>query len=517
MTTPLTALHAWRQLTQHHAEIATTPLTTLVGDAPRRFEQCSAQAAGLFLDYSKNHLTPTTIQHLVELAHARELPAWIERMFAGDTVNTTENRAAWHVALRRQEHAPPEVQATIANMQRFAERVRQTGITDVLNLGLGGSDLGPKLVCEALWPQCDDQRIRPHFLSNVDGDHLDFVLSQLNPATTLVIVASKSFTTQETLLNARVVRDWLGAAAADNLVAVTAQPERAHDFGVPATQVFPMWDWVGGRYSVWSAIGLPIILSCGTDVFDQLLKGAHALDEHFRTAPLAQNLPVLLALIGVWYRNFWGLNSHAVFPYAESLASLPLYLQQLEMESNGKRVQRNGVPVDSATAPIIWGDRGTNAQHAFMQLLHQSDHVVSVDFVLPIHAYGEHAAHQQAKIANCLAQSETLLKGWQTAELNAAGVDKTLIPHKEFVGGKPSTTILFDRLDAYHLGALLALYEHKVFVQSVIWGINAFDQWGVERGKQLAAQIVDELSPAHPLGEHDASTQGLLTRIRQAQ
>lgn len=516
MTTPLTALPAWRQLAQHYVDIARIPLTELVGTDPHRFVQCSAQAAGLFVDYSKNHLTPATIQHLVELAHARELPQWITRMFAGEIVNTTENRAAWHVALRQREHAPAEVQATLADMRDFAHQMRQRGITDVLNLGLGGSDLGPKLVCEALWPQCEDRQIRPHFLSNVDGDHLDFVLSQLNPATTLVIVASKSFTTQETLLNAHVVRDWLGDSAAENLVAVTAQTARAQVFGVPATQIFPLWDWVGGRYSVWSAIGLPIILSCGAAVFDELLNGAHELDEHFRTAPLAQNLPVLMALIGVWYRNFWGLNSHAVFPYAESLSSLPLYLQQLEMESNGKRVQRNGEPVNGSTAPIIWGDRGTNAQHAFMQLLHQSDHVVSVDFILPIHAQGQHTAHQQAKIANCLAQSETLLQGWREAELQAAGVDSQLIPHKEFIGEKPSTTILFDRLDAHHLGALLALYEHKVFVQSVIWGINAFDQWGVERGKQLAAQIVDELSPEHPLGQHDASTHGLLQRIRQS-
>jgi len=533
---------AWTALAAHRDALADTTLRQLFATDPDRFTRCSLKAAGLFLDYSKQRVTMETMALLVKLAREAGVEAHRDAMFRGDRINNTENRAVLHTALRAA--APVQVDGrdvlgdvfeVLAQMRDFTGRVRDglwrgasdQRIRDVVNIGIGGSDLGPLMACAALEPYGHPE-LRAHFVSNVDGTHLATTLSRLDPATTLFIIASKTFTTQETLANAHSARAWLvealgEAAVARHFVAVSTNAAEVSKFGIDTANMFGFWDWVGGRYSLWSAIGLSIALYIGMDHFEELLAGAHALDDHFRHAPLDANLPVLLALLGIWNANFLGAHSHAVIPYDQSLHRFPAYLQQLDMESNGKSVMRNGEPVGCATGPIIWGEPGTNGQHAFFQLIHQGTRLIPVDFIAPIHSQHPLGRHHTLLLANCLAQSEALMLGKTEAEvrteLTAQGLRgaalEALVPHKVFTGNRPSNTILCERLTPTTLGALIALYEHKVFVQGVIWGLNSFDQWGVELGKQLAKKLEGELEGA-PLQPHDASTSGLIARIRAA-
>jgi glucose-6-phosphate isomerase len=465
-------------------------------------------------------------------------------MFAGERINFTEGRAVLHVALRNRSgrsimeggrDVMPAVRAVLAHMRAFSESVREgvwrgcTGdmITDVVNIGIGGSDLGPVMVTEALRPY-HHPRLTPHFVSNVDGTHIIEVLKRVPPASTLFIVASKTFTTQETLANAHTARSWLlehlGSTAdiARHFVAVSTNEQAVRTFGIDPHNMFEFWDWVGGRYSLWSAIGLPIALMIGMDRFEELLGGAFEMDEHFRTAPLEANIPVILGLLGIWYVNFFGARTHAILPYDQYLHRLPAYLQQADMESNGKRVDRDGEIVDYATGPVLWGEPGTNGQHAFFQLLHQGTLMVPADFLAPALSHNPVGTHHALLLANFLAQTEALMKGKteETArsELTEAGLQgealRRLLPHKLFPGDRPTTTILFRQLTPHTLGMLLALYEHRIFVQGVVWRINSFDQWGVELGKQLAKTLLPELTGSAGPGMHDGSTLGLLDAIR---
>jgi glucose-6-phosphate isomerase len=543
MNGPLTQSPAWLALAAHRAEFGDTPLRELFAPDPGRFERYSLSAAGLFLDYSKNRIDGRSLDLLTALARARGLEAARAAMFAGRRINSTEDRAVLHVALRNRAATPIEVDGedvmsrvreVLARMGNFAEAVRSgkwtgyTGaaITDVVNIGIGGSDLGPAMVCQALAGH-GHPRLAMHFVSNVDGDHLAGVLARVNPARTLVIVASKTFTTIETMTNAASARAWFlagGAAETDiprHFVAVSTNAAKVAEFGIDPANMFGFWDWVGGRYSLWSAVGLPIALQVGREGFGVLLDGAHAMDRHFAEAPLEANMPVILGLLGVWYRGFFGAASLCVAPYAQALARLPAYLQQLEMESNGKSVTRDGVPVDTPTCPVIWGEPGTNGQHAFFQLLHQGTDLIPVDFIAPLAASHGLPGHHRLLLANCIAQSKALMVGKTAdevrAELAVQGMAgealEAQVPHRVFPGNRPSNTLLLPELSPRALGALIALYEHKVFVQSVIWGINAFDQWGVELGKQIASRIAEELAGG-PAGEHDASTAGLIELAR---
>lgn len=536
---------AWRALAAHRDELRGRELRALFSEDPERAERMRLVLDDLYVDYSKNRIVDRTLALLLELAEERDVAGWTARMFAGEPINVTEGRAVLHVALRNRSERPmcvdgadvmPLVRAVLTKMRAFSERLRSgahvgfTGetITDVVNIGIGGSDLGPLMVCEALRPYWKEG-LRAHFVSNVDGAHLAETLRDLDPARTLFIVASKTFTTQETLTNARSARAWLvdrlGSedAVAKHFVAVSTNHRAVAEFGIDPDNVFEFWDWVGGRYSLWSAIGLPIACVVGMDRFEELLEGAHRMDEHFRTAKLAENIPVVLALLGVWYASFLGACSFALLPYDQRLHRMPAWLQQGDMESNGKRTRRDGAVIDGyTTGPIVWGEPGTNGQHAFFQLLHQGTRLVPADFLAAIHGDDGLGDHHAKLLANLLAQTEALMVGKTEAEARAeltrAGMDEAriaaLLPHKVFPGNRPSTTILFDRLDPRTLGSLLALYEHRIFVQGVIWGVNSFDQWGVELGKQLAARILPELSPGAPIGEHDASTRALIERVR---
>ncbi len=535
----------WSALARHHEATRDATMLAYFAADPARFERYSLEAAGLFLDFSKNHLDDQTLVLLFDLARLSGLEEKRTALFAGERINATEKRAVLHTALRDPsshllpdgKDVMPAIRDVRGRVYAFANRVRSgewrghTGkpITDIVNIGIGGSDLGPRMVCEALQAYAQPN-LTMHFVANVDGAELSSVLAKVDPATTLFIVASKTFTTIETLTNARSARTWLlasGASEADiakHFVAVSTNAREVAAFGIDTANMFGFWDWVGGRYSLWSAIGLPIVLSIGSERFDELLAGAAAMDQHFRTAPIEQNMPVLLGLIGIWYRNFCGRASHAVLPYAAHLQRLPAYLQQLEMESNGKSVRLDGTRVAHATCPVIWGEPGTNGQHSFYQLLHQGTDWIPVDFILPLAANHSLAGHHQLLIANCLAQGAALMKGKTgaevRAELAAQGLPQDeverLTPHRSFPGNRPSNTILLPRLDAHSLGALLALYEHKVFVQGVIWGINSFDQWGVELGK-VVAQDVERCLKEHAgqaPGGFDGSTAGLMKRVR---
>ena len=520
------------RLDQHARRLGAGRLDTLFADADR-VPGWTIEAAGLYVDHSKQFLDTAARDTLLALAAARGLPARIEDLFRGAEVNPTERRAALHTALRnpdddtaRADDQPvgPAIRATLARMRSVVDDItsgRWRGhdgarIEDVVNLGIGGSHLGPQLVCDAL-RYAHSGAVRVHFVSNVDGGDLDRVLRELDPATTLFIVASKSFTTPETALNARSAQAWILARFADpqaiaaHFFAISAHPQRAVDFGIAADNVLPMWDWVGGRYSLWSAIGLPIALAIGFDGFLALLSGARAMDEHFRSAPLARNAPVMLALCGLWNTNFMGAETQAIVPYDERLNLLPDYLQQLEMESNGKRVTLDAEPVPLGTSPIVWGGVGTNVQHAFFQLLHQGTRRVPVDFILALRHPRSAPAHHDMLVANCFAQAEALMVGRTREALAAAGADLVLAKHREEPGNQPSSMLLMDELTPATLGALLALYEHKTFVRGVLWQINSFDQWGVELGKQLAATLLDELAAEQP-GPHDASTTTLMAR-----
>ena len=541
--TPVNQTNEWKALERHWAEISGLQMRDLFAANPRRFEQMSRSACGMLLDYSKNRITEQTLPLLLDLARAQDLEGWIARMFGGERINSTENRAVLHVALRNRSNRPievdgrdvmPGVNAVLERMEDFTNGVRTgawkgfTGreITDVVNIGIGGSNLGPLMVVEAL-KYYQFPGLRVHFVSNVDSTHIVETLKKLNPETTLFIVASKTFTTQETLANAHAARRWLlghvqqEEAVASHFVAVSTNAAEVARFGINTKNMFEFWDWVGGRYSLWSAIGLPIALAIGMDGFYELLEGAHELDEHFRSAPLEDNLPVLLAMLGVWYNNFVGARTHAVLPYDQYLRVLPAYLQQADMESNGKRVTRDGRAVDYATGPVVWGAAGTDGQHAFYQLIHQGTQLIPCDFIAPANSHNELRDQHPKLLANFLAQTEALMRGKTEAEaraeLQAAGLSekalKALLPHKVFPGNKPTNSILVDRFNPRRFGALIALYEHKIFVQGVIWEVNSFDQWGVELGKQLANVIVDELVGGGEPQPHDASTSGLIGAV----
>jgi glucose-6-phosphate isomerase len=536
MPTTLTQLPAWQALCDHHRTAAGFRLRELFEQDPARFDKFSLRRGDMLVDYSKHLVTDDTLRLLTDLARQRKLEDWIARLFSGDKINSTEDRAVLHTALRADhevmmdgKNIAVDVAQTLASMGRFCEGVRsgkRTGFsgrafTDIVSIGIGGSSLGPAL--EALAPYAASQ-FQVHFVSNVDGAHLAATLALLNPETTLFIVASKTFTTLETLANAHSARDWLIAksgnakATSRHFVAVTANATAASDFGIGPDAVFSFWDWVGGRYSLWSAIGLPVALAIGMERFRELLAGAHDMDEHFRHTPLERNMPVILGLLGVWSVNFFGATSHAVLPYDQSLRLLPAYLQQLEMESNGKRVTRDGAALDYATAPVIWGAAGTDGQHSFFQLLHQGTGLIPADFIGCCVSHYALNEHHTMLLANFFAQSEALMRGLTKAEAETAMREqgmpedriRQLAPHRTFPGNRPSTSILIRKLEPHSLGALLALYEHKVFVQSVIWDINAFDQWGVELGKTLASRILPELATSARVSSHDASTNGLI-------
>ena len=535
-------LEEWQALERHQLAHAQTSLKHLFATDPERFERYQLSVAGLFLDYSKNHINDETRSLLLSLAERQDLAGKIKALFAGDTVNSTEHRAALHTALRNRSGDPvmvdgqdvmPGVLDVLSRIRVFSEAVRSgkwvgfTGkpITDIVNIGIGGSDLGPLMAVEALAP-FTHERLSFHFVSNVDDSHLFQALAKVDPETTLFIIASKTFTTQETLTNAHSARTWfLDSAASENdvakhFVAVSTNGDAVGEFGIDTKNMFGFWDWVGGRYSLWSAIGLPIVLAIGMDRFEQFLQGGHDMDTHFRDAPLAENMPVTLALLTIWYSNFRGSTSHLIAPYDQYLHRFPAYLQQLTMESNGKSAHRDGSDVHHATGPIIWGEPGTNGQHAFFQLLHQGTHIIPTDFIMPLESLNPMGNHHELLMANCFAQSEALMLGKDseavTIEMSAAGIPKDeierLLGHRCFAGNRPSNTILAQRMDPHALGALIALYEHKVYVEAAIWDINPFDQWGVELGKQLAQSIVSEMQTQTSVGSHDASTNGLINR-----
>jgi glucose-6-phosphate isomerase len=524
--------------------MAGTHLRDLFRDDPGRFDRFSLRQDDLLLDYSKNRVSEETLKLLFDLARTADVEGWRDRMFAGERINLTEDRAVLHVALRNRSDRPilvegqdvmPGVDAVLAQMRDFTERVRgaawrgETGetITDVVNIGIGGSDLGPLMVCEALKPY-QRHDLRPHFVSNVDGAHLVHTLAGLNPARTLFVVASKTFTTQETMTNAASARAWLveqlgsETAVGRHFVAVSTNAEGVSAFGIDTANMFVFWDWVGGRYSLWSAIGLPIALAIGMDRFEELLAGAHAMDEHFRTAPLEQNAPVILALLGIWYRNFLHAQSHAILPYDQHLSRFPAYFQQGDMESNGKFVRRDGSRVDYETGPIVWGEPGTNGQHAFYQLIHQGTSLVPADFLAAANSQTPLGDHHDKLLANFFAQTEALAFGKTAAEARAelekegksGSALEALLPHKVFEGNRPTNSILYQTLDPQTLGRLIALYEHKIFTQGIVWNINSFDQWGVELGKQLAKVILPELGGPNPIGSHDGSTNGLINHMK---
>ena len=543
-STALVTSPVWQALAAHAETMSEAHLRDLFARDPDRFERFSLCFEDLLLDYSKHRVTEETMRLLLDLARARDLEGWRARMFAGDKINATEGRAVLHVALRNRSLGPirvdgqdvmPEVDAVLARMRRFSEQVRDgswrgyTGcpITDVVNIGIGGSDLGPQMVCRALEPYTDQGR-RAFFVANVDGAHLANTLKHLDPETTLFIVASKTFTTQETMTNAASARAWLverlgsEAAVARHFVAVSTNAQAVTVFGIDPANMFEFWDWVGGRYSLWSAIGLVIALHVGFERFLELLEGAHAMDRHFLETPLERNLPVMMGLLGVWYDDFLGAQSHAVLPYDQNLDRFAAHLQQLDMESNGKFVDRDGQRVGYETGPIIWGEPGTNGQHAFYQLIHQGTKLVPSDFLAAAESHTPLGDHQVKLLANVFAQTEALAFGKTReearAELERQGLFgaalEALLPHKVFEGNRPSSTLLYRKLTPHRLGSLVALYEHKVFVQGAIWGINSFDQWGVELGKQLASRILPELTSEAPLTSHDSSTNGLVNYLK---
>jgi glucose-6-phosphate isomerase len=541
----LTSRPQWAALRDHFDTTRNLQMADQFAADAGRFERFSVEACGILLDYSKNRIDEQTMRLLVELAEAVDVAGQARRMFDGEKINNTENRSVLHTALRRPssdtlqvdgENAVQAVHEVAARSAAFTDRVRSgewTGYTGkpvrhIVNIGIGGSDLGPLMVCEALKPYASDN-LQMHFVSNVDGSHIAEALAAVDIESTLFIVASKTFTTLETIANAKAARQYLldaGAAEADiakHFVAVSTNAAAVADFGIDRDNMFGFWDWVGGRYSLWSSIGLSIRLAIGNQHFDEMLDGAHQMDQHFASAPLASNMPVIMALLGVWYRNFFGAGSHVIAPYDQYLHRFAAYLQQLDMESNGKSVSADGEPVACQTGPVIWGEPGTNGQHAFFQLLHQGTDLIPADFLAAMQTHKPVADQHRMLLANCLAQTEALMRGKSRdvveAELKASGLDAdaiaSLAPHKVFAGNQPSNTLLYRKLTPEVLGALIALYEHKVFVQGKIWGVNSFDQWGVELGKQLASTILGEMQ-AGVVGSHDSSTTALLQRCIDA-
>ena len=535
---------AWNKLEEYYFSFEGTHMKEIFANDPERFQKYSLKFEDILVDFSKNIFDDDVRGMLVELASECGLKSAIESMFTGEKINATENRAVLHVALRNRSNNPilvdgndvmPEVNAVLSQMKEFSEKVISgewkgyTGkaITDIVNIGIGGSDLGPLMVTEALKPY--KNHLNLHFVSNVDGTHIAETLKRVNPETTLFIVASKTFTTQETMTNANTARDWFLKTANDeavvkyHFVAVSTNEKAVSAFGIDIKNMFRFWDWVGGRYSLWSAIGLSIVCGIGFENYVQLLEGAHAMDIHFRTAGFNKNIPVILALIGIWYNNFFGSESEAILPYDQYMHRFAAYFQQGNMESNGKYVDRNGEQVDYQTGPIIWGEPGTNGQHAFYQLIHQGTKLIPCDFIAAAINHNQVGDHHQKLLANFFAQTEAMMVGKTEdqvkAELKAAGKSETeikaLLPFKVFMGNIPTNSILVKKLTPHTLGSLIAMYEHKIFVQGIIWNIYSFDQWGVELGKQLANAILPELTSDNPVIGHDASTNGLINAYKQ--
>jgi len=536
---------SWGALQKHWQEVSLLQMRHLFEAQPDRFERFSLSLDDILFDFSKNRITGQTLPLLFALAREAGLEEKRSAMFSGQPINCTENRSVMHVALRNRssrsmsvagQDVMPQVRRVLQQMRHFCAQVHSGAwlgysglpVRDVVNIGIGGSDLGPLMVTEALKPYAQ-KGLRVHFISNIDASHLTETLKDLNPETTLFLIASKTFSTQETLTNAHSARDWLLRAAGDeqavakHFVALSSHLERVRQFGIDPQNMFEFWDWVGGRYSLWSAIGLSIALYVGMDQFEELLAGAHRVDEHFRQEPLENNIPVIMGLLGVWYANFFGAESHAVFPYDQYLHRFPAYLQQGDMESNGKGVRCNGQPVQWSTGPIVWGEPGTNGQHAFYQLIHQGTHLVPADFLAAVENHNPLGRHHAILLSNFFAQPEALMKGrsegearkeMQAAGLEAGDIERQL-PHRLFPGNRPSNTFLYRKLTPRTLGSLIALYEHKIFVQGAIWDINSFDQWGVELGKQLAKTILPELEDSKRVNGHDASTNGLINYYKE--
>jgi glucose-6-phosphate isomerase len=540
-----TATTAWKKLATHYDAMQGVHMKDLFVEDPERFRNLSIRFNGILVDYSKNRITAETLKLLYDLAEACGLREAIASMFAGDRINETENRAVLHTALRNRSNMPiyvdgkdvmPDVNAVLAKMKGFSEQVRSGAwkgftdkrITDIINIGIGGSDLGPVMVTECLRPY-SQQGLRVHFISNVDGSHIAETLQLLDPETTLFLIASKTFTTQETMTNAFSARDWFLKRAGDrahvarHFVAISTNAAKVKEFGIHPDNMFVFWDWVGGRYSLWSAIGLSIACSVGFERFEELLDGAYAMDRHFSESQFDRNIPVILALLGIWYVNFFGAESEAILPYDQYMHRFPAYFQQGNMESNGKSVNRDGCRVGYSTGPVIWGEPGTNGQHAFYQLIHQGTRLAPADFLAPAISHNPIGQHHSILLSNFFAQTEALMKG-KTAEEAAIELRKEgkseeeirrLTPHKIFEGNRPTNSILFKQLTPAALGSLIAMYEHKIFVQGVIWNIFSFDQWGVELGKQLAGKILPELAADSPVASHDSSTNGLITILKE--
>lgn len=540
----LTDFNSYKALQKHYESIKDLHMRRLFSVDNFRFQKFHVSHHGLLLDYSKNRITTETINLLCNLVREAGVESWRDKMFSGEKINHTEKRAVLHTALRNINKTPvyvdgedvmPGINRVLEKIHIFSEKVRQghwrgysgKRITDVVNIGIGGSDLGPRMVYQAL-SAYRHEKIKVHFVANVDGAHIEEILNNLNPQTTLFIISSKTFTTQETLSNALVAREWFVKGAKDrqhvhkHFVAVSTNQDAVEEFGISPELMFEFWDWVGGRYSLWSAIGLSIVIAVGMGNFVGLLTGAHSMDEHFRKAPLDQNMPVILALLGIWYNNFFGAESYGIFPYDHCLRSLPAYLEQADMESNGKSVDRHGNNVNYATAPIIWGCTGINGQHAFYQAIHQGTRLIPADFVVSMQTHCQNKHLHNIMVANALAQTEALMRGRNMDEtltsVSASGRHKNdlsdSIKHMCFEGNSPSNTLMIDKITPKTLGMLLAMYEHKVFVQGIIWNLNSFDQWGVELGKELAGSILKEIHMPYPANNHDASTNALVNIYR---
>ena len=539
----------WQSLKLHQKDIASISLREMFHQDPERFNAFHLQFDDLLLDYSKHRISEETISLLVNLAKEADVEGWRDRMFNGEKINTTEHRSVLHSALRNQGHDPimsegedvmPKVRLVLEKMKHFTEAVRSgqwkgfTGktITSVINIGIGGSDLGPAMVCQALKPY-GSKMITPYFVSNVDGADLAQALEKCDPETTLFIVASKTFTTQETMTNAFSARNWFLQKASDNahikkhFIALSTNQHAVTQFGIDPANMFEFWDWVGGRYSLWSAIGLSIALYIGMDQFEELLKGGFEMDEHFKSAPIEKNIPMIMGLLGVWYINFFNLPTHAIWAYDQGLSKLAPYLQQADMESNGKFINRDGEHIDFHTGPVLWGEVGTNGQHAFYQLLHQGTEIVPADFIMPIQSHykigKDGDEHHKILLSNFIAQTQSLMMGknYDEARLEIEnqgfeGEDiESFIPQKTFEGNRPTSSILFKKLTPKTLGRLIAMYEHKIFTQGIIWGINSFDQWGVEYGKQIAKKVLPTLSDKKTIDTFDSSTNHLIDYIKK--
>lgn len=540
MSFNLTDLSTWKKLQAHYNATKDLKMKDLFAQDPNRFQSFNVVFNDILVDYSKNRITKETMSLLIELAKEVDLKKSTEAMFTGEKINNTENRAVLHTALRNRSNTPvlfegkdvmPEINAVLAKMKGFCEKVRSgawkgyTGkaITDIVNIGIGGSDLGPYMVTEALKPYAKAD-LNIHFVSNVDGTHIAEALKKVNPETTLFIVASKTFTTQETISNAETAKAWFlekakdGEHVAKHFAALSTNAKSVADFGIDTDNMFEFWDWVGGRYSLWSAIGLSIALYIGFENFEGVLTGAHEMDVHFRTAPYEENIPVILALLGVWYNNFYEADSHAILPYDQYMHRFAAYFQQGDMESNGKGVTKAGKSVNYSTGPIIWGEPGTNGQHAFYQLIHQGTKLIPCDFIAPVNSHNPIGEHHKMLLSNFFAQTEALMQGKTAdearAELKKSGISdaevEALVPHKVFTGNRPTNSIFAKKITPKVLGTLIAMYEQKIFVQGMIWDVNPYDQWGVELGKQLAKIILPELENSTAVSGHDSSTNGLI-------